>query len=226
MEIVPNLHQVDGVQGNCFLIGRDGLVLVDTGLARNGKKILSYITDFLKKDPRDVTFIIITHYHADHTGNVAMLSQATGAKVAIHEADADYLAGKKSVPKLKGLRGTVLNALLFLWPVQPVVPDILLHDGDSICGLEVIHTPGHTPGSICLYDREDRVLFSGDTLTTKNGVVHGPPPTATPDMAQALRSARKTAALDFDILLSGHGTPVRPRASEKVAEFLQTNDMA
>ena len=116
MEILQQLYQVDGVQGNCYILERDGLVLIDTGLPRNSKKILSFVTDTLKRDPKDMKYIIITHYHADHAGNVAELRRATGAKVAIHEADADFLAGKKTMPPLKGLRGQVLGLLLFLWP--------------------------------------------------------------------------------------------------------------
>jgi len=50
---------------------------------------------------------------------------------------------------------------------EPVNPDILLHDDDCIGGLYCIHLPGHTPGSICLYDPEPGVVFYGDTLTTK-----------------------------------------------------------
>jgi glyoxylase-like metal-dependent hydrolase (beta-lactamase superfamily II) len=219
MEILPQLYQVDGVQGNCYILERDGLVLIDTGLPRNSKKILSFITGTLKRDPKDLKYIIITHYHADHTGNVAELRRMTGAKVAIHEADADYLAGKKAMAPLKGLRGRVLGLLLFLWPSEPVNPDILLHEGDNISGMRCIHTPGHTPGSLSLYDPELRVVFCGDTLITKNGDVSGPPPSATPDIAGALKSAKKISLLEFDVLLSGHGIPARPGAWEKVATF-------
>lgn len=224
MEIIPQVHQVDGVQGNCYILERDGLALIDTGLVRNSKKILAYIRDSLKRDPKDVKYIIITHYHADHTGNVAELRRITGAQVAIHEADADYLAAKKAIPPLHGLRGKILNVLLFLWPGEPVDPDILLHDGDTIFGLECIHTPGHTPGSICLQDRALRVVLCGDALLTKDGKVSGPPPSATPDMAGAMASVKKISLLDFDILLSGHGIPMRPRASEKVLEFSRNQE--
>lgn len=224
MEILPEIHQVDGVQGNCFLLDREGLVLIDTGLPRNNKKILSCIRDTLKKDPKDLKYIIITHYHVDHTGNAAELRDITGAKVAIHEADADYLGGKMPMPPLQGLRGRILNILLFFWSAKPVNPDILLHDGDSICGLQCIHTPGHTPGSICLHDPALQVVFCGDALLTKNGIVSGPPPSATPNMAEANTSAKKISHLDFDILLSGHGIPVRPHASEQVAGFCRTLD--
>jgi glyoxylase-like metal-dependent hydrolase (beta-lactamase superfamily II) len=180
----------------------------------------------MKRDPGDLNTIIITHYHVDHTGSTAELKKITGAKVAIHEADADYLAGKKSTPRIRGVRGVIMSVLMLFWQAKPVIPDILLHDGDTICGLHCIHTPGHTPGSICLHDPVDRVVFCGDALLTKNGVVSGPPPSVTPDMAYALTSAKNISGIDFDILLSGHGVPIRPRASEQVAAFFQTVDGA
>lgn len=223
MEIVKGIHQIDGVQGNCYLIERDGLVLIDTGLPRNAGKILGYITGTLHRDMHDVKTIIITHYHADHTGSAAELRRATGAKVAIHTADADYLSGKRPAVPLKGIRGRVLMLLMFLWPCEPLDPDILLQDGDTIAGLRCIHTPGHTPGSITLLDPEHRVLFCGDTLLTRNGPVSGPPPGATGDMAQARESAKALAGLDYDVLLSGHGPPLRPNACARVAEFFQAH---
>ncbi len=220
MELVSHIHRVDGVQGNCYLVDRDGLVLIDTGLVRNSKKILACIRDELDRDPRDLELIIITHSHADHTGNVAELRRATGARVAVHEADAEYLAGRAAMPPLTGLRGRLLAHLLSLWPAEPVEPDLLLHDGDRLSGFECIHTPGHTPGSVCLYDLTLRAVFCGDALLTKNGTVRGPPPSATPDMAEAMRSVRRVSGLDYDILLSGHGTPLFKEASQRVNDFM------
>jgi glyoxylase-like metal-dependent hydrolase (beta-lactamase superfamily II) len=221
MEIVTGINQIDGVQGNCFLVEREGLVLIDTGLPRSGKKILAYITGTLRRDPHDVHTIIITHYHADHTGNVAELRRATGAKVAIHAADADYLSGKSPAAPLKGIRGRVLGLLMFLWPCEHLDPDILLHDGDIIAGLRCIHVPGHTPGSIALLDPERRALFCGDALLTKDGNVSGPPPAATDNMPQAMESVKVLDRLDYDVLLSGHGIPLMPQARDKVAEFIR-----
>jgi hydroxyacylglutathione hydrolase len=219
MEILPGVHQIPGVQGNCYLLDRDGLVLIDSGLPRSSKKILSYIRDTMHRDPRDLQYLILTHHHSDHTGNAAVLKRSTGAKIAIHEADADYLAQKKPAPPLKGVRGKALGVLMLLWPCEKVTPDLKLYDGDKFCGLQCIHTPGHTPGSICLYDPECGVLFSGDTIITRKGDVSGPPPSATYDPDQAMDSVKKFLELDFEYLLPGHGVPITSRAAEKVRAF-------
>jgi len=101
-----------------------------------------------------------------------------------------------------------------------VRPDSLLKDGDEVAGLRVIHIPGHTPGSIALYD--GTLLFSGDTLNVREGRVQGPPPQYTADMRQAIASVRKLLSLKFDVLLPGHGDPVVGRASEKALQDLAT----
>jgi len=101
--------------------------------------------------------IVLTHGHMDHTERLAELVQRTAAEVAIHELDAPLLRD----PMLNG-------AALFGYPHADATPDRLLREGDAIAlagaaiTLTVLHTPGHTPGSICLLG--EGALFSGDTL--------------------------------------------------------------
>jgi len=220
MEIVPGIHQVDGVNGNCYVLERNnGLVLIDTGLPKNSSRIVSYVRDTLHRDPATITTIILTHHHIDHTGNVAAIVAASGAKVAILADDAPYLAGEKAAPLSWGIKGLLIRAFSLFVRQEPVKPDILLHDGDAIAGLTVIHVPGHTPGSIALLDKASGVLFIGDTLRYNGTAIEGPPPQFTPDMAAARQSIRKIAALEFDTLLSGHGVPLKGGAAQKVRDF-------
>ena len=107
-----------------------------------------------------------------------------------------------------------------MWVVQCHVPafavDGLLKEGDEVSGLTVIHVPGHTPGSIALYDRARKVMFSGDTLRFVGGKLEGPSEKFSADLAQARKSVEKLKPLDFDILLGGHGEPLKGGASAKV----------
>ena len=165
MEIVPGIHQVDGVKGNCFIIVRDGLTLIDTGMPKNSVKIVKYIQDVLKREPAEIRTIVLTHFHIDHVGDASDLKKLSGAKVAIHIADADYVAGRKPQPAPGGVKGMIFKVLIPLFfGSKPVEPDITLNDGDTIAGLTVIHTPGNTPGSICLFDPSSKILFVGDLL--------------------------------------------------------------
>ena len=218
MEIVPGIHQVDGVNGNCFIIVRDELTIIDTGMPKNSTKIVKYIQDILKRKPTDIETIVLTHFHIDHVGDAGDLKKLSGAKVAIHEADADYVAGKKTPPVPGGGMGIIVKVLMPLFfRSKPVEPDIQINDGDTIAGLTAIHTPGHTPGSICLFDPASKILFVGDLLRfTGNKIDIGPLPL---DSGEVQQSIDKNAALDFDIMLSGHGVPLRPDASVKVREF-------
>ncbi len=221
MEIVPGIHQVDGVNGNCFIIVRDELTLIDTGMPGNRAKIVKYIQDVLKREPSEIKTIVLTHFHVDHVGDAFDLKELSGAKVAIHEADADYVSGRKTQPVPRGGIGMILKFLMPLFfRSKPVEPDIKLGDGDTIAGLTTIHTPGHTPGSICLFDPASKIMFAGDLLRFDGiNIKTGP---LTLDPGEVKKSINKIAAIDFDIMLSGHGIPLRPDASVKVREFAKS----
>ena len=222
MEIVPGIHQINGVNGNCYVIVRDGLILIDTGLPRTSKKILGYIQDTLKRKPSEISTIILTHHHIDHTGNVYELKNLSGAKVAIHEADADFVSGRKTPPTPKGGRGMLFRLLGMFFRSKFVEPDIKLKNGDTIDGLTCIHTPGHTPGSICLFDPVSKVLFAGDILRYDGVKISGAPSQFTMDIGEAQRSVIMIASLNFDILLTGHGIPLKSGAAEKVRDFARS----
>jgi glyoxylase-like metal-dependent hydrolase (beta-lactamase superfamily II) len=206
MEIVRGVHQVDGIIANSYIINGKKMVVIDTGLPGNSRKIINYIRVALKRSPNDVTTIILTHYHADHSGNVYELKNLTGAIVAVHTDDADFISGKKEMPA-----GRI--------PIQHVTPDTLLQDGDKIAGLTCVHTPGHTAGSIALYDPNRRILFSGDTIGFDEGKVQGPKEEFSDDMEQVKQSINILSGLDYDLMLPGHGVPLKPDAAVRVSEF-------
>ena len=95
MEIIPGIHWIEGINGNCYLIDGSELTLIDTGLPRKAKKILGYITGGLGRKPGDLKTIILTHCDNDHIGNAFELRNKTGAKIAAHSLDAEYIAGRK-----------------------------------------------------------------------------------------------------------------------------------
>jgi glyoxylase-like metal-dependent hydrolase (beta-lactamase superfamily II) len=220
MEILPDIHHVDGVNGNCYIIVRDGLTVIDTGIPGSGKKILGYIREKLHREPGEIGTIIITHFHLDHIGGVAALIKAApGAKVAIGKADAGYVSGQESPPVYPGIRGILLKVAGIVMNPGTIRPDILLNDGDHIDGLLCIHIPGHTPGSIGLVDERTGTFFAGDILRYDGTSIAEGPAGFTMDLDRSRQSIRKIALLSFSILLPGHGVPLTGDASGKVQAF-------
>jgi len=222
MEIVPGIHQVDGVNGNAYILIRDGLVVIDTGISGSGRKILMYIRKKLHRKPSEITTVVITHYPIDHTGGVRELKKASPAlKTAVHEADAGYVSGQVPIPRHPGLKGLLLWMVTTLKPVR-FTPDIILQEGDRIGGVTCIHLPGHTPGSIGLLDGASGTLFAGDAIRTDGTSLSEGPAGFTTDLPRSRESIRKIAALEFDTLLAGHGKPLWPDAAARVREFAAT----
>ena len=107
--------------------------------------------------------------------------------------------------------------------VKPFHVDLLIKEGDNVSGFTVLDMPGHTMGSIALYDPTRKVLFIGDALGYHAGAIHGPSKNVTMDIKQAYRSIEKLKDLDFTVLLSGHGMPLKSNASAMVTEFINQN---
>jgi len=209
LKLSEGLYRIDGVRGaNAYLVETDeGLLVVDTGLPGNAGRIVTFVRG-LGHEPTDVHTIALTHSDPDHVGSVARLKELTGAKVAIHADDAAVLAGRAQGKKPKGALGVAFSVMSRFMPVEPVEADQILREGDTVSGFRVMHTPGHSPGSITLY-RDDGVVFSGDALRSDSeGHIHPPRGVVSPEYTQALASADKIAALEYRMLLAGHGEPV------------------
>jgi len=219
VEISNGIHLVDGTNANVYIVVNDNnLTIIDTGMPGQLGKILDYIKHLGKK-PSDVTKIILTHCHVDHIGNAFELKKLTNAKLYVHEKDAPYVSGKEKMPSPKGLAGAAFKVASPFFKVKYVEPDILLKENDVVDGFVVIHNPGHTPGSISLYSVDKKILFVGDELRYMDGKIQGPPEQFTPDMDLAIKMMEKLTKIDYDIMLSGHGEPLKPKASIKVKDF-------
>jgi hydroxyacylglutathione hydrolase len=224
LEIVSGIHRADEASGNIahsniyMVINGKDLTVIDTGTPGNAKKIVAYIQE-IGYQPKDVSTIILTHHHLDHSGSLKELKDLTNAKVAVSEVEADYVSGKKPYPKPKNV---LMRAAPLFFKAAPTNVDIILKDGTEISNLVVIETPGHTPGSIMLYDAQRKALFAGDTLRFDRRKISGGPKQYSWDEAKMEASIEKISKLDFDVLLPGHGDFLKSNASKLVKEYLHS----
>jgi len=202
-----------GYDSNTYLIIDEIIALVDTGTGKNFDTVSKNLQKF-GLTPADIELIINTHCHYDHVGGDRAFLDAADCGVAIHELDAE--------PLQKG-DGVVTCAILLSEKLEPVKPTRLLHNGDRIelgsLLLDVIHTPGHTKGSICLYDNVRSLLFSGDTVFCDDiGRVDLP----TGDPSAMTNSLKKLTKLKLAQLLPGHGPIVEERADAHIMSALKS----
>ena len=230
IKVTPRVYQLGsrwgiGVWGvNVFLLADDQPALIDTGFRGRAKQILKEVAQ-IGYSPSDIALIIITHHHTDHTGSLAALKKATQAKIAAHPADAPYIDGQSPQPgpsRPQWLSKT-LARLPQLWTTTPVAVDILIKDGDELPilgGTRVLHTPGHTPGSISLFLPQERLVIAGDAINHRFKL-RLPSKAFTVDMAQEIQSIKKIASLDFDFMCFGHGAPLVHNARPAVMNFVK-----
>ena len=219
MRIVNGVNWVEGVDCNVYVVEHDGkLVIVDSGSPRNEQKILACVTS-LGYRPKDVTTIVLTHFHIDHAGSAKRLKELTGAKIAIHELDAPYISGKEEAPKSKSMMFRFEHSIVKSGSVEP---DVILKHNREVDGLIVVHMPGHSDGNIALYDPQHKVMFTGDSIRFMNGKILGPPEHYTQDAERAKESLGRLTGYTFEIMLGGHGEPLRPEADKKVKAYYQS----
>ena len=220
MEVAKGVDLIPSVRGaNSYLIHfEDETILVDTGMPGNDARILNYAKS-LGIEPSSISTIILTHPDIDHAGSVAKLKKLTNAKVAIHEADASRLSGEKKLKEAKGAFGIILNVMGIFIKFRPIRPDVVLKDSDKIDGVTIIHTPGHTDGSVSVFVPGEALLVGDALRTTESGSLKLPPMTL--DIERAKESIRKISELTYTCLLPGHGPPIKPDASTKVKRFVE-----
>ncbi|MGI9060523.1 MAG: MBL fold metallo-hydrolase [Ktedonobacteraceae bacterium] len=213
---------------NCYLVREDdGFTLIDTDISGQAQPIMREAHNL----GLPIIRILLTHAHVDHVGSLDALHAALPhAQIAISERDALFLSGDLSLdpsePQVP-LRGG--------YPVCTTKPTLLLHEGDRIGSLEVIATPGHTPGHLAFLDTRDRALIAGDAFQTLGGVaVSGTfkllfplPALSTWHKVLSLESARKLLAREPSLLAVGHGRVLsHPQAAMERAMRVMERSLA
>ncbi len=215
------LYCSEGAGCRVYYIARPEPMLIDTGAPGRGDGILRDLAS-IGVQPINIRKIILTHHHVGHTGGAWEIKRRSGAGVYAHKADAPYITGKQARRAPHSPMERVFHnafARVGFGDPLPVAIDRFLEDGSEINGWRVIHTPGHSPGHICLYGRG--VLISGDMIMASAGAFRPAPQETIVDPVAYHMSLRTLARLDFEMLLPSHNPPYIANAGQKVRELAE-----
>lgn len=200
---------------NVFLIAMpDGLTMVDAGVSTSWRRIEKAILGMGRR-PDDVSDILVTHLHADHTGGLAHAQEATGARVWMHTEDAEMVRRGEGSRPWKAGPGSLVGTLMRPFtggghsPISPVRVICEATDGGVIPtagGIVPVWTPGHSLGHVVyLWPKDGGVLFVGDAAARMLRLQTSP---IYEDPARGLESLRLISTLDFQTACFSHGRPL------------------
>jgi glyoxylase-like metal-dependent hydrolase (beta-lactamase superfamily II) len=207
------VYALDSTKGNYSYIILGGKnILVDTGRPGQGKGILNDLKSINVK-PHDIEHILLTHHDLDHVGSAAFLQQETGAHIWASKVDIPYINGEKNREGIKRFLSYVMRV---------TKPDSIdpYPDDQKIGDVNVISTPGHTPGHVCLLYRD--VLFAGDLFRTSNGMITPMRSFINWNDTILKESITKIDGYDFEWICPAHGQPLKRDGTLKryIEEFM------
>jgi|Deesub1362A_J573_1020465.scaffolds.fasta_scaffold00338_21 glyoxylase-like metal-dependent hydrolase (beta-lactamase superfamily II) len=196
------------IQGNAYLIVDEVKALVDVG--GDAEFLLSKLKRYIQ--PEELEYVFLTHGHFDHAGAAGKVVDATDAKLLFHKEELPIL----NDPMRNGSR-------LFGRSFTPVKPFRLLKGGEKFSlgsiTLEVIYTPGHTPGGICLYEGKYKWLFSGDTVFPHGNIGRTDLPGG--NSLLLVESIEKLVKLDVEVLYPGHDEVTTGDVKSQIQQSLE-----
>lgn len=210
---------------NVFLIKEGGVgALIDSGFSDDE----SYNTriEFLQAhSDTKIKYIVLTHHHYDHASGAHRLRDATGAQIVVHKDEESWLlnehgeTGDFEIPEDQ--KEAREQAKKWREEAAKAIPDIRVEDGHVLeigaLHLKLVHTPGHTPGHLCMLLPEEKLLFAGDNVLGVGTSAIGVPPHG--DMSLYIASLKKMQTLDAELLAPGHG-PVVKEPNRKIQELI------
>jgi len=192
--VAPAVHAIPLIGATAYAILEDEITVIDAGMRGSLPRLHAAIRA-LGRSPEEIARFVVTHAHPDHIGG------AGDADVLLHPADRERT--------LRLNAGTIARRVALRRPIRTIA----IAHGDVLPvlgGLRVVHTPGHTPGSVCFYAGRDGLLFSGDALwRDAGGALHRPNRYWSEDLPAARTSVARLAALDVGTILFGHLPPLQ-----------------
>ena len=183
----------DGLCSNIFVLGKEMATIVDTGVGNRANPIFPQLAE-LGVMPENIKQVIITHAHHDHAMGTFLILEQANPRVYVHEDDTKYIASSFGEALVKVVEGDTIDT--------------------AIGSFEVYLTPGHTNGSMCLYNSDKKILISGDTVFPDG--YYGRYDGESGSLDAMINSLKKLTELDCEIMLPGHGSPVFQDANSHI----------
>lgn len=202
MQITEEVYAFDSTRGNyAYLIKGEETILIDTGRPGQGKGILNDLKTIGVK-PDKIKHILITHHDVDHVGSLAFMQKETGAKIWASAGDIPYIYQDINRPGIKRLISFIMRV------EKPSKINTYPEDGKlGVDGVQVIPTPGHTPGHVCLLYKD--VLLAGDLFRTSHGEI-APMKSFMNWDDEVLRSSLEVIQdCEFSWVCPAHGEPLK-----------------
>lgn len=233
MKLAPSLHRVGADIVNCYLVESAGEVtVIDAGLPGQWKELEAELAQ-MGRALDDIRGVVLTHGDTDHIGFAERLRRERGVPIHVHELDAGRARGEVKKPNSGWGPIKVRSVVGFLWysarrgglRVPPVTEVVTFADGETLDlpgAPRVIHTPGHTPGSVVVSVPSVDALFVGDAMTTGHVLTgeQGPRPAPfTLEPETALASLARFENLQATWVLPGHGAPWHGGVADAVRQI-------
>jgi glyoxylase-like metal-dependent hydrolase (beta-lactamase superfamily II) len=212
---------------NGFILRDDDgqVTLVDMGVAKSGPRVMAALAS-IGSGPSDVTRLMLTHAHADHAGGAAYVAGQTGQQFGIHADDAEFARAGRNPPRDPRFR---LGRLMTRTDkgFDAVAVGETFTDGQVVPfagGIEVVHTPGHSPGHAAYLHRDSGVLVTGDSIFNVLGLRWSIKSFCT-DFRMSQQTAVRLAELDYSTAAFTHGAHLDDHPREHIRRFLRDQKM-
>ena len=234
LELEMNMMGRESIIYPTLLWDDNTVILVDAGLSISLPGIKSAMKD-AGVPFENLNKIIITHQDIDHIGGVkSILNESPDVKVLAHEEEKRYIQGEEKFVRLNSGFMDRINVfpeeerkkILDMFKNAPVKVDTTLTDGQELSdcgGIIVIHTPGHTPGHICLYHKTSKTLIVGDAMNVINGQLVGANKQLMneEETKNAVNSLEKFEKYDIENIITYHGGLFNDNPNQKIKELLE-----
>ncbi|HLO60135.1 MAG TPA: MBL fold metallo-hydrolase [Bacteroidales bacterium] len=209
---------------NVLIILGDKITLIDTGVKGSEQKIVDYIRS-INRNASEIGTVILSHSHPDHIGCAARIKEITGCKVMAHAAEREWIENIEVQMQQRPVPG-FLNLVDRNVVIDEFIPDHQEIKIKQNCTLRFIHAPGHSAGSLNILFKEDRILFTADSVPLKNDI---PNYDNYRDLMQSLEAIRNND--QYDMLLTSWTPPVRNKTAisrllEEGEEYMRSVDRA